>query len=374
MSRSLRRRPVKYGFTLIELLVVIAIIAVLIALLLPAVQSAREAARRAQCTNNLKQIALAALNYESANGTLPIGVILNEDAYYTWTCAYVNIFGWTSFALMLPQMEQQTLYNAFNFLVPMGGDPASGTSYVGGVNPEAINFTGNNTVVNSYLCPSDQRQPSNMSATGNIYSQSSYAGSAGTFDIWHWYCGCPPGVGGLSCQGSVQIAGDGAMYGNVPVRLQTITDGTSNTFMYGETSRFKNDPDNIFQTWSRALWFGSSLPGTSRITGNASTVPALNAPLLVGDEGTFTGSLSPTGEVNSWLFLQCGFDGRTFGQFGFRSLHPGGANFSFCDGSVHFIKQTISMGSPNYTPPINIGVYRQLSTRKGAEVVSSDSY
>ncbi len=95
--------------------------------------------------------------------------------------------------------------------------------------------------------------------------------------------------------------------------------------------------------------------------------------VLIGDGG-FSPSLSPTGETNGWLFLQSGFDTRTLGQFGFRSQHPGGANFSFCDGSVKFLKQTIDMGNPNYTPPINIGVYRQLSTRKGGEVISADQY
>ena len=72
--------------------------------------------------------------------------------------------------------------------------------------------------------------------------------------------------------------------------------------------------------------------------------------------------------------LQVGYDARTLGQYGFRSFHPGGANFLYCDGSVRFIKSSISMGSPNYSPPISIGVYRQLSTRKGGEVISSDAY
>jgi prepilin-type N-terminal cleavage/methylation domain-containing protein/prepilin-type processing-associated H-X9-DG protein len=365
------RRCAPRGFTLIELLVVIAIIAVLIALLLPAVQAAREAARRAQCVNNLKQITLAAVNYESAYGTLPIGVILNQDANYSWSCAY-TAYGFPSFALILPQMEQQPIYNSFNFLVYMGGDAASGTTFIAGLNPEAIQRTGNYSVVASYICPSDF-QASKVSQTGNTCSQTSYAGSAGTFDIWHWYCGCPPGVGGLSCQGSVQIAGDGVFYGNVPVRLQGITDGTSNTMAFGETSRFINDPDTIFQTWSRCLWFWSLAPNSTRITATASTVVRLNAPFFPGDY-SLSVNLSPTNEVNAWLFVQNGADWRAVGQFGFRSQHPGGANFSFCDGSVKFIKQTIDMGNPNYTPPINIGVYRQLSTRKGGEVISADAY
>jgi prepilin-type processing-associated H-X9-DG protein len=172
----------------------------------------------------------------------------------------------------------------------------------------------------------------------------------------------------------VQIAGDGIFYGNKPVKLSAITDGTSNTLAVGETSRFQPDMDNIFNSWSRALWFSSSFPNSTRPQGNASTVPKMNAPFLVGDLNGWTGSLAPTGEVNGWLFLQSGQDYRKLGQFGFRSKHPSGANFLFCDGSVHFLKESIDMGSPNFTPPISIGVYRQLSTRSGGEVVSADAY
>jgi prepilin-type processing-associated H-X9-DG protein len=166
----------------------------------------------------------------------------------------------------------------------------------------------------------------------------------------------------------------------VPVRLQGITDGTSNTIAVGETARFINDPDMIFNSWSRGLWFTSGSGNSTRPQGTASTVPRMNAPYYNGDYtgGTsgpaYSPSLSPTGETNGWLYLQNGFDCRLLGQFGFRSQHPGGANFAFCDGSVKFLKSTIDMGNPNFTPPINIGVYRQLSTRKGGEVVSSDAY
>ena len=372
MLPSCRRGRGLRGFTLIELLVVIAIIAVLIALLLPAVQSAREAARRAQCTNNLKQIGLGIANYESANGSFPIGTMQNQDGNYSYTCSWAG-FGFSLFAAILPFTEQQQVYNAINFSYPPGGHAAQGF-------PCTIQDCGwvNNTAminkIKTYICPDDSDQtPFAVNISSNGYSQSSYAGSAGTFDIWHWYCGCPPGVGGQSCQGSVQIAGDGVFFGNVAVKLQGITDGTSNTISVGETSRFKNDPDAIFNSWSRALWFGSAAPNSTRPEGLASTVPAINAPFQVGDAG-LSQSLNPTGETNGWLFIQTGYDARTLGQFGFHSLHPGGANFVFCDGSVRFLKETISMGSPNYTPPINIGIYRQLSTRKGGEVISSDAY
>jgi prepilin-type N-terminal cleavage/methylation domain-containing protein/prepilin-type processing-associated H-X9-DG protein len=362
------------GFTLIELLVVMAIIAVLIALLLPAVQSAREAARRSSCVNNLKQITLAILNYESSNGSFPIGSIVSEDAYYSVTCKLPN-FGYSLFALLLPNMEQTPIYNSINFFFPPGGSPFLGQD------AGAINNTGMISRVNSYVCPTDFVQtPFPMSITTNGYSQTSYAGSAGTFDIWHWICGCPPGIGGFSCQGSTWIAGDGVFFNNVSIRLQHITDGTSNTMAVGETSKYENDLDTEFNSWSRALWFGSQNPGSTRSEGLASTVPALNSPFYFGDFSggasgpKYTNSLAPTDEANGWLWLQNGFDCRRLGQFGFHSLHPGGANFSFCDGSVKFLKQSIDMGNPNFAPPINIGVYRQLSTRKGGEVISSDTY
>jgi prepilin-type N-terminal cleavage/methylation domain-containing protein/prepilin-type processing-associated H-X9-DG protein len=381
MQLPFPRRRFRHGFTLIELLVVIAIIAVLIALLLPAVQSAREAARRAQCVNNLKQIGLGIANYESANASLPIGCVYNTAGPNpNCTQAIGNApFAYSLFALMLPYIEQQPMYNAINFNIAPGGH-----TYFG-VDAGAINYTSMSKTVASFVCPSDPGYIPLTYGTAdagtvstNGYSQCSYAGMAGTFDIWQWYCGCPPQTGG-SCVGDVWPAGDGLFYNNVAVRLQGITDGTSNTISVGEFARFANDPDQNFNEWSRALWFGSASPvaGTSRPEGLASSVPRINASMILGnDTGPYAQGAwqFPTGDVDSWLYLQNGADYRLLGQFGFRSQHPGGANFLFADGSVHFLKQTIDMGNPNYTPPINKGVYRQLSTRAGGEVISADGY
>jgi len=365
---AFRRRR---GFTLIELLVVIAIIAVLIALLLPAVQAAREAARRAQCTNNLKQLGLALANYESANGTFPPGAI--QDATNPVNCAFSG-FTFTFFALSLGYMEAGPIYNAINFMVPAGGH-----SFLGSIDAGAINNTGLIARINSFVCPSDFDQtPYPKSQSTNGYSQSSYAGSAGTFDIWHWYCGCPPSPPyGGSCPSAnyVRIASDGVFFDNVPQKISAITDGLSNTIFVGEFSRFKNDPDQIFNTWSRATWFGSASPGASRPEGMASVIPRINAGFVLNDTGVYSPTTSPTGDVDSWLFNSGGPDWRQLGQFGFRSQHPGGANFLFGDGSVHFLKETIDMGSPTYNPPnVSIGVYRRLATRGKGEVISSDAY
>jgi len=372
MSRKTDRR----GFTLIELLVVIAIIAVLIALLLPAVQSAREAARRAQCSNNLKQLGLAIANYESANGSFPSGAI--QDATAPVNCALTG-FNFTFFALSLGYMENTPIYNAINFSVPAGGH-----TFLGSIDAGAINNTAMIARINSFVCPSDFDQTPYPYGTApgqstNGYSQSSYAGSAGTFDIWHWWCGCPPSPPyGGSCPSAnyTQVASDGVFFYNTAFRVSAISDGLSNTIFVGEFARFKNDPDQIFNTWSRAAWFGSNYSATtSRAEGMASVIPRINAPFQPNNDSTFPSTYLPTGDVDGWLFNSGSADYRQLGQFGFRSQHPGGANFLFGDGSVHFLKETIDMGSPAYNPPqVNMGVYRKLATRGKGEVISSDAY
>jgi prepilin-type N-terminal cleavage/methylation domain-containing protein/prepilin-type processing-associated H-X9-DG protein len=372
--RTISRR----GFTLIELLVVIAIIAVLIALLLPAVQSAREAARRAQCTNNLKQIGIALHNYVSSNGSLPIGSIY--EAMSPVDCTYANTganpLGWSLFTLILGYVEDQTIYNATNFNLSPGGHNYRG------VDAGASNHTSMSATVGSYVCPSDFGFTPYPYGTGagqstNGYSQGSYAGMVGTGDIWDWYCGCPPSTGG-TCQGGVWPNGDGLFFNDFAVRIESITDGTSNTIAVGEFARFKNDPDQVFNEWQRAIAFLSAYSNnTTRPQGLASSAPRINAPFAPDNlinYGAGSWTFSPTGDVDAWCFTSNGVYALNLGQFGFRSQHPGGANFLFADGSVHFIKETINMGNPSGTPPLSKGVYRQLSTRNGGEVVSSDSY
>jgi len=358
IARSLRR-----GFTLIELLVVIAIIAVLIALLLPAVQAAREAARRAQCSNNLKQMGLALANYESAQGSFPPGGISYQESPLNCKANRQH----SVFALILPYLEQQQVYNAINFSFNAGGPMENGYPHGG-----ATNRTGLIPTINAYICPADSRtQPYTISESFNAYSQTSYAASAGTFDVQRWYCGCPtsPPYGGSCPSANVtEVVSDGAFIKIRSRRVQEISDGMSNTIFFGEQARFRNDPERLFQSWSRLAYFGkNATTGVTRTPIFASTVSRINAnPLVPEPDPTYTA----TGDVDSWLFDGVSIDA---GQFGFRSQHPGGANFLFGDGTVKFLKQTIDMGSPNYAAR-NTGVFRRLSTIAGGEVISSDAF
>jgi prepilin-type N-terminal cleavage/methylation domain-containing protein/prepilin-type processing-associated H-X9-DG protein len=343
------------GFTLIELLVVIAIIAVLIALLLPAVQSAREAARRAQCVNNLKQIALAMHNYHGAIGTFPSGSIAASSNPFTWAGTWWN---WPAF--ILPQMEQASLYNAINF---------SRSNIAASANPNTpapgdANSTVWRTVVNSFLCPTDPSVAngvmSNMSwACTESYGQmvtgavTCYVANWGdmktgnlTFDFYS--SESPPGTGPNWGCGGVFDGMFGDCSDGKAIRLAEVTDGSSNTFLVGECSPNMN---------GSLVWVNGD--GTY-----ASTVVPLNwkCDLHDGQVDPTDGSLCNLGVLNSFTTgLHC-WRNQTV-NYAFKSYHPGGANFGFADGSVRFLKQSI-----------NPRTYNALGTRAKGEVLSSDSY
>jgi prepilin-type N-terminal cleavage/methylation domain-containing protein/prepilin-type processing-associated H-X9-DG protein len=362
MNTSSMKRHRRAGFTLIELLVVIAIIAVLISLLLPAVQSAREAARRAQCVNNLKQIALAAHNYESANGAFPFGhrgfMFTPYSPSFTKPCDTDNYIyiGHSTFVYILPYLEGSNLYNSYNLT-------------------RVYNSLAQNTAtmnrVASYICPSDT--DASPPPTNDINTpQGSYAASGGTQEqfVFNWSVNInPPDPAGQYYNICNQVPGDGMFGAEYTWRVASVTDGTSNTLLFGETSRFRDEPAgsnfffyNIGDWWAGPPWSNSPPNfGDARPTSTAFTVPKINAPR------------DPTGSVFAACFITSGAlfppDWAKFpacqqlGAWGFRSLHPGGANFAFADGSVRFIKETI-----------NIATYRGLGTRGGSEVLSADSY
>jgi prepilin-type N-terminal cleavage/methylation domain-containing protein/prepilin-type processing-associated H-X9-DG protein len=335
-----RRRP---GFTLIELLVVIAIIAVLIALLLPAVQSAREAARRAQCTNNLKQIGLALANYESGVGALPWGS--GPDGWNNWSAT----------VMILPYLEQQPLYSTINFnsaLSPM-------------LPSNAWNMTFQATQINAILCPSD---PSRLTTPYGVNNYMANVGSApenfGQDDAM---------VGPFIYTGTMAT-----------VRYASVTDGLSQTAGFSEmvkglgninaldsmtpTSTVQNlqPPGNV--TNNPQPYYQACLP----LQPNGNNV---NANILANAGYYANGSMWFWGQggqceyshimpPNTWC---CEYDWSVgpgdAGAYTASSRHPGVVNVLFLDGSVHAIKGSIA---PN--------VWWALGTRANGEVISSDNY
>jgi prepilin-type N-terminal cleavage/methylation domain-containing protein/prepilin-type processing-associated H-X9-DG protein len=356
MSDS-RSRHSPGGFTLIELLVVIAIIAVLIALLLPAVQSARETARRAQCVNNLKQMALAAHNYESSYGSFPMG---NRalPLYFSprfGTCDFRVWIGHSAFVFILAYVEDGVVYNAYNIQRPYSS---------------VSNVTGISARVATYVCPSDtDAAPSPAGAI--TPSQSSYGTSRGLQEtiIFNWATTFPFPDPKAQYANTCNYGGGDGMFGPEGcVKIQGVTDGTSNTFLFGEMSRFRNEPagstfyfSNIAGYWIGPPWSGPAPFWTNdaRITSGAYQVPKLNAP--PDTTGAVAAACLATAFYPpDWIPVQAC---QNMGQFGFRSLHPGGGNFAMADGSVTFIKDSI-----------NLAVYRALGTRAGGEAIGADQY
>jgi prepilin-type N-terminal cleavage/methylation domain-containing protein/prepilin-type processing-associated H-X9-DG protein len=351
------------GFTLIELLVVIAIIAVLIALLLPAVQAAREAARRAQCVNNLKQIALATFNYESAQGAFPMGdypTAFNDPVYGQCNGEYL----FSAFAFIMPYMEQSNISANYNFSVPSDLSPI-GVRAAG--NP---NFTAGIIKISSYLCPSDTPAAQDQYTVNyTARSQGSYAENRGLQDTLgtNWAIASYPDPAQPYYSTCNWGGGDGMFGPSASVTIAAVTDGTSNTLFYGEMTRFRNEPGSSQFYWmTLAADWGDSYfySGGQRPTGGGLASIKLNAP--ADTTGTITNACFATITVpTDWLKSTVAPAGPCYmlGQWGFRSPHPGGANFAFSDGSVKFLKDTIN---PN--------TYRALGTRAGGEVVSADSY
>jgi prepilin-type N-terminal cleavage/methylation domain-containing protein/prepilin-type processing-associated H-X9-DG protein len=326
-----RRARKADGFTLIELLVVIAIIAVLVALLLPAVQAAREAARRIQCCNNIKQLGLALHNYLDVSGTLPMGYIARSSFV---DGASDTAPGWSWAAMILSPLEQGTLFNAANFGL-------------------AVEAAQNQTVIQSmiaaFLCPSD--------VTSGPFQLFDASRNTLTTAAPSSYAAC---VGGNETDTATGIhddgLGTGAFFRNSRIRLAEITDGTSNTIALVE------------RAWSKAsgVWAGAVTNGTIRrgLLNGCPTTGALFYPaatLVQAHCHLINTNSDPDGGLDD-----CS------------SLHPGGANFLFADGSVHYLKNilgdagTRADGSTIYAP--SGVVFQALATRAGGEVVSADAY
>jgi prepilin-type N-terminal cleavage/methylation domain-containing protein len=334
VTRSLARRR---GFTLVELLVVIAIIGVLVALLLPAVQSAREAARRSQCTNNLKQIGLGVLNYESSKKELPYnrysGNYGVSDTF--WGGPQVNGGGlpcraWSWLSTILPYIEQAALFQQGNIPeAPMPNNPVL------------------EAVVPGFQCPSDELANNNPLSRANTWyvkgvrniGMTNYDGVMGS------QSNVPP-----FANDNVEAPGQGLnepwRNGNGvmaifawqdPLGLNRVEDGTSRTFMAGEQafeiSRANCGEDGKCYGLGYA-WFHSV---------EASATAAIQPNFAVPGQP----SLDPT--VDTFPYRS---------QFGFNSMHPGGLHFVYVDGSVHFINDDIELG-----------VYHAMATIRGGETL-----
>ena len=367
------RRP---GFTLIELLVVIAIIAVLIALLLPAVQAAREAARRAQCTNNMKQLGLALHNYQSANGSFPLGItkvqVYSGNDFAPWV-------GWSAHAQMLPFLEQNAIYNAVNFT-----HTGFGFTFTPG---DAINSTAAYSRVGAFICPSNpiSNSPVKGAYTLGNCTPTDYAGSYGTttHDLTQ--------DSASTTQKPIPTTGIFALW--MSYDLRDVTDGTSQTIAFGEwlSNNYSSTPTKQPGTGVKGVSDSSpsSLMDDARLNPTAilqglgncqaawqtATASTLNAEKgcmwAMGEQGYSLMNFIQTPNDTQYQFGHCtilseGANGGADDSAFIRpdSYHPGGVNILFCDGSVRFAKSTVN----------RTGVWWALATRAGGEVVSADQY
>jgi prepilin-type N-terminal cleavage/methylation domain-containing protein/prepilin-type processing-associated H-X9-DG protein len=339
MNRTAVRRELgrPRGFTLIELLVVIAIIGVLIALLLPAVQAAREAARRAQCVNNLKQIGLALHNYESSHGTFPAG-------YQSWPGVGFRDAqtgdwgpGWGWLTALLPNVEQGNLYNSLNLVIPCW---------------DAANTTLVKTSLTVYLCPTANNPDLTVGVTdinlnlwqNAVFARANYVHNVGWNDIWS----APASV---DYEDMIKGA-NGVMYRNSRTRIAAVTDGLSNTVAAGERSPWLADavwPGVVAgaKHYSYHEFASSGTGGTGINYDNAgSYVGANSGPSIWEDPQIIHPPNSPIGHTDELY-----------------SLHPGGSNVLLCDGSVRFIKTSV-----------HLSAWSALCSRSVGEVISSDGY
>lgn len=340
------------AFTLIELLVVIAIIAILIGLLLPAVQKVREAAARMKCSNNLKQISLANMNYESAQGTFLPGIGRSGCCWGTWMIP------------ILPYMEQQSLYNIYqNF----GGNDATGPRYAAGVNASVVTVR-----LSTMTCPSDTVQtwsggPNTMhnyvlnAGNTNFYQVSmpfnctggSTVGANGCVTFggapFGWYEDPASAAAGADSSPVDYTAGDPSL-GKCgrPRKITDITDGTSNTLCAAEVIQGPSSGDIRGFTW-----WGNAAAFTTYQTPNNPTAPDVMTGGGCGAAATYTNPPMPCTTTSTATLARMQLA---------RSRHTNGVNAALCDGSVRFVSNSISLIA-----------WRAAGSSMGGEVGSLDN-
>jgi prepilin-type N-terminal cleavage/methylation domain-containing protein len=317
-SQRLRR-----GFTLIELLVVIAIIAVLIALLLPAVQQAREAARRSQCKNNLKQVGLALHNYHDTFGTLPIGC--RTDSAGQW--------GQSWWVAVLPYIDQAPLYNLWNHSVVSSG------------------YTGQTALIDGKriavaLCPSSplpERTIGHNGGSTEAVALAHYTGISGAYPD-------PTGrVATATMYSDGMFTTGGVLFFNSRISIRDITDGTTNTMLVGEQSDFLIDPSggkvSNISSYPHGMWMGS--PGGTERPFNTTTVrftPGYKISEAIGNDKDGCPNTGVCGNMGSNNPVQ--------------SAHVGGAHILLGDGGVRFVSANI-----------NLATFINLATRDDGKVL-----
>ena len=322
LKNSNSRHNASKGFTLVELLVVLAIIGILVGLLLPAVQAAREAARRMQCANNLKQMALALHNYESAHRTFPPGFISRVTG--TWSGQGNDPIpeagpGWSFFAMILPNMELTSLHGSIDFRLPI-------------VSP--ANQAARSTKVPAYQCPSDAwNEPVAL-----------WPNSLGIRDLAHSsYIGCLGGGNPANAPRYTALYEEtpfnGMFHRNQPVKHAHITDGTSNTIGLGE----------------RASMFAPN--GWAGVIPNAQTV---FSPTIALSRSQTVGQTTRPAITMATVHVRSGGPNAPTGSpGGFWSPHSGGCLFLLMDGSTHTISTTVDMQ-----------VYRAMAGRNDGQIIA----
>ncbi len=332
----MHRRP-RHGFTLVELLVVVAIIGVLVALLLPAVQAAREAARRTQCVNNLKQLGMALANFESAKSTFPSGA--DSKPYPPAGAGFPQtFFRWSAFAHLTPYLEQTAARDQLDLDLPLYA--ANGTVF-----PQ--NQFGVALQLPEFLCPSDRREPVSQN-----FGPTNYAACAGTGKS----AGTPHDT-------------DGTFFINSRMRIREVTDGTSKTVAMSEgtlgldpmsgTPRSQIDPQQVYV-------YAIAAPLTATMCNSSSAWNFQDPSGFSWANGEYRCSLynhyaqPNSAEIDCISNILFGNSAVLYSAYGWRtarSRHPGGVNALLVDSSVHWIADEI-----------RLDVWKALSTRAGDEL------